>query len=93
MIKSQSTWNQPFNSISVLDLDIVTFCFGQSTKCPDKQFNEKHGVNATKLWCFEKTKKIHDLKHQYVSKHIKVGVLQQHTNLRQFIRKKKKKLH
>jgi len=89
MIKSQSTWNQPFNSISVLDLDIVTFCFGQSTKFPDKQFNEKHGVNATKFWFFEKTKKFHDLNHQYVSEHIKVGVLRQHANLRQFIRKKK----
>jgi hypothetical protein len=27
MIKSQSTWNQPFNSRNVLDLDIITLYF------------------------------------------------------------------
>jgi hypothetical protein len=83
MIKSQSTWNQSFNSNSknVLDLNIITFYFGHNTKCPKKQLNVTHGVSTTKLWYIEKTKTFHHLRYPYVSKHIKVEVLQPHSNL------------
>jgi hypothetical protein len=70
MIKSQSTWNQHFNFRSVLDSDIITLYVGHNTKCLHKQLNEKNGVNITELWFFEKMKKLQDLTHQYVSKHI-----------------------
>jgi hypothetical protein len=81
MLKSQSTWNQHFNFRSVLDSGIITLYVGHGTKCRRKQHNEKHGVNITELWFFEKMKKLHNLKHQYVSKDIKVGVLWHHNNL------------
>jgi hypothetical protein len=83
MIKSQSTWNQSFNSNfkSVLDLDIITLYFGHSTKCLRKQLNVTHDVSTTKLWYSEKMKTFHHLRHPYVSKHNKVEVLQPHSNL------------
>jgi hypothetical protein len=83
MIKSQSTWNQSFNfnSNNVLDLNISTLYFGHNTKCPRKQLNVTHGVSTTKLWYSKKMKTFHHLRYPYVSKHIKVEVLQPHSNL------------
>jgi hypothetical protein len=49
MIKSQFTCNQPFNSKSVVDLDIITLYFGHNTESLDKQLNATHGVNTTKF--------------------------------------------
>jgi hypothetical protein len=82
MLKSQSTWNQFFNSNSksVLHLDITTLYFCHSTKCPRKQLNVTHGVSTTKLWYSKKMKTFHYLRHPYVSKHNKVEVLQHHSN-------------
>jgi hypothetical protein len=57
MIKSQSTWNQPFNSKSVLDLDIITLYFDHNTESLNKQLNATNDVNTTKLWFFEKNEK------------------------------------
>jgi hypothetical protein len=57
MIKSQSTWNQPFNSKSVLDLNIITLYFDHNTESLDKQLNATNDVNTTKLWFFEKKEK------------------------------------
>jgi hypothetical protein len=57
MIKSQFTWNQPFNSKNILDLDIITLYFDHNTESLDKQLNATHGVNITKLWFFEKNEK------------------------------------
>jgi hypothetical protein len=58
MIKLQFTWNQPFNSKCVLDLDIITLHCGHNTESLDKQLNATHNVNTMlKLWFFEKNEK------------------------------------
>ncbi len=73
-------WNQPFNLKSVLDLDIIKLYFDCTLAItPNVSTNNlmQHIVLVAPYFdFFEKNEKYHHLRHPYVLKYIKVGVLQ-----------------